>query len=203
MSFFDKFQLASIGAFLLMVVANTLRLRLGKGINPIAVGRGKKGLPLVIELFAFFALAVWLIEIVLRATHSAYRIFPAAIDPALLDFALVRMFGTFVVTVAILLFIFAFLSFGSSWRVGLDPKTPGQLVTGGAFSISRNPIFVALDLWFIGIFLVQGSVFFLVFALVAMLLIHTQILREEKLLTELHGQSYRDYLKRAPRYLIW
>jgi len=203
MSFFDKFQLASIGAFLLMVVANTLRLRLGKGINPIAVGRGKKGLPLVIELFAFFALAVWLIEIVLRATHSAYRILPAAIDPALLDLALVRMFGTFVVTVAILLFIFAFLSFGSSWRVGLDPKTPGQLVTGGAFSISRNPIFVALDLWFIGIFLVQGSVFFLVFALVAMLLIHTQILREEKLLTELHGQSYRDYLKRAPRYLIW
>src|SRR6185503_6232744 len=203
MSFFDKFQLASIGSFLLMVVANTLRLRLGKGINPIAVGRGKKGLPLVIELFAFFALAVWLIEIVLRATHSAYRIFPAAIDPALLDLALVRMFGTFVVTVAILLFIFAFLSFGSSWRVGLDPKTPGQLVTGGAFSISRNPIFVALDLWFIGIFLVQGSVFFLVFALVAMLLIHTQILREEKLLTELHGQSYRDYLKRAPRYLIW
>ena len=203
MSFFDKFQLASIGAFLLMVVANTLRLRLGKGINPIAVGRGKKGLPLVIELFAFFALAVWLIEIVLRATHSAYRIFPSTIDPALLDLSLVRMFGTFVVTVAILLFIFAFLSFGSSWRVGLDPKTPGQLVTGGAFSISRNPIFVALDLWFIGIFLVQGSVFFLVFALVAMLLIHTQILREEKLLTELHGQSYRDYLKRAPRYLIW
>jgi protein-S-isoprenylcysteine O-methyltransferase Ste14 len=203
MSFFDKFQLASIGAFLLMVAANTLRLRLGKGINPIAIGRGKRGLPLAIELFAFAALVVWLIEIVMRATHSAYRIFPAAIDPTLLELSVVRMIGTFVVTVAILLFIFAFLSFGSSWRVGLDPKTPGHLVTSGAFAISRNPIFVALDLWFVGIFLIQGSLFFLLFALVAILLIHTQILREEKLLTELYGQSYRDYLKRAPRYLVW
>jgi protein-S-isoprenylcysteine O-methyltransferase Ste14 len=203
MSFFDKFQLASIGAFLLMVAANTLRLRLGKGINPIAIGRGKGGLPLAVELFAFAALVIWLIEIVMRATHFAYRIFPAAVDPTLLDLSVVRMMGTFVVTVAILLFIFAFLSFGSSWRVGLDPKTPGHLVTSGAFAISRNPIFVALDLWFVGIFLIQGSLFFLLFALVAMPLIHTQILREEKLLTELYGQSYRDYLKRVPRYLVW
>jgi protein-S-isoprenylcysteine O-methyltransferase Ste14 len=203
MSFFDKFQLATIGAFLVMVAANTLRLRLVQGINPIAVGRGKKGLPLVIELFAFAALVVWLIEIILRATHSGYRIFPAAIDPTLLDSSIVRIIGTFVVTVAILLFILAFLSFGSSWRVGLDPKTPGQLVTGGAFSVSRNPIFVALDLWFIGTFLIQGTLFFLVFAAFALLLIHTQILREEKLLRDLYGESYHNYLKRTPRYLIW
>jgi len=34
------------------------------------------------------------------------------------------------------------ISFGKSFRVGIDPSRPGKLVTDGIFAYSRNPIYV-------------------------------------------------------------
>ena len=43
-----------------------------------------------------------------------------------------------------LLFLFwSLVSFGRSFRVGIDDENPDKLVTGGVFAWSRNPIYVA------------------------------------------------------------
>jgi protein-S-isoprenylcysteine O-methyltransferase Ste14 len=101
-----------------------------------------------------------------------------------------------------LLFLFATLvSFGRSFRVGIDDEKPDKLVTGGVFALSRNPIYVAF--WFIllGQFLVFPSLLLLVYLVAATGLFHRQVKREESYLAEHYGGEYADYCRRVRRYL--
>jgi len=100
-------------------------------------------------------------------------------------------------------FILALVSFGASWRIGIDAKTPGGLVTTGIFALSRNPIFVFLDLYAFGTFLINGTLGFLLFALVLAAGIHYQILQEESFLRRTYGTDYHDYCRRTARYFSW
>jgi len=101
------------------------------------------------------------------------------------------------------LFAMAFLSFGDSWRVGFDTKTPGALVTTGVFAVSRNPIYLFLDLWFVGILLINGTLIFLIVAALAVAVLHWQMLQEENYLLKLYGEAYRSYRAKTARYVIW
>jgi protein-S-isoprenylcysteine O-methyltransferase Ste14 len=58
-------------------------------------------------------------------------------------------------------------------------------------------------LWFVGIFLINGTLIFLVFAVLAIAVLHWQILQEEDYLLKLYGQPYRSYCAKAARYFIW
>lgn len=201
MSFYDYFQIAAAVAFLLILVGRALHMRLNRNINPIVIGGGKRGFRLAVELISFSGLAVWLIETFLYALHSRVRLFPWPLDVQLIDSEPARIAGVLLITVGLIIFVLAFVSFGDSWRVGFDVKTPGALVTTGIFAFTRNPIYVFLDLWFLGTFLINGRLIFLIFALLAFAVIHWQIHQEENFLRNLYGQDYRDYLKRTGRYV--
>lgn len=203
MGFFDYFQIASIAAFFIIVIGRALYLRLSRNINAIAIGGGKKGLVLAVELISFAGLLVWMAEILLYALHSGFRIFPAPLDTQLIDSLWAKLAGASLVSFGFLVFVLAFVSFGDSWRVGFDVKTPGALVTKGIFALSRNPIYVFLDLWFTGIFLINGTLIFLIFAVLTLAVQHWQILQEEDFLSKLYGQPYRDYCNRTARYILW
>ena len=199
MTFFDYFQIASVVIFLLIIASRVVYMKATRGVNPIAIGGGKKGLVLIVELFAFGGLVLWIIEMVAYALHANFHIFPSPLDMVLIDSNVARIAGVVLVSIGLLVFMAAFVSFGDSWRVGFDIKTPGALVTGGIFALSRNPIYVFLDLWFIGIFLLNGRLIFLIFALLTLVVIHWQILQEETFLTKLYGQPYDDYRGRTRR----
>ncbi len=201
MSFFDYFQIASVVMFVLIILVKTLYLRLKRNINPIAIGGGKTGLLLIVEIFAFTALLAWMIEILLYAFHSQFRIFPWPFDILLLDSPVAKLLGVVLISIGCVLFVMAYVSFGDSWRVGFDVQSPGALVTTGVFSFSRNPIYLFLNLWFIGTFLINGRLIFLVFAILAVVVQHWQILQEEAFLTNLYGQPYKNYLARTGRYV--
>jgi protein-S-isoprenylcysteine O-methyltransferase Ste14 len=198
--FFDYFTITSLILFLFVLVARALYLRFTQHVNPVAIGRGKRGFQLVFELYAFVGLVVWMIEVISYSLHRSLYIFPALLHLQIIDSTVARVVGVILVVFGFFIMIWAFVSFGNSWRVGLDVKTPGKLVTTGIFAVSRNPIYVFLNLWFLGIFLINGTLIFLLFALLAIVHLHYQILREEKFLTEVYGQAYRDYCARSGRY---
>lgn len=201
MNFFDYFQLGSVVLFLMIIICRAVYMNITRKINPIVIGGGKTGFRLVIELLAFTGLVLWITEMLLYAFHSTFHIFPAPLDQVLIDSPNARWIGVALVTIGALVFIGAFLSFGDSWRVGFDMKTPGSLVTGGIFAISRNPIYLFLDLWFVGTFLINGRLIFLIFALLAIADVHWQILQEEDYLRNLYGESYDAYCRRTRRYV--
>lgn len=199
-NFFDYFQIASLVLFLFVLVFKALYLRSTANINPIAIGRGKKGFRFLFELYAFAGLWVWATELFLYSLHTSFRIFPAPLDMLLIGSTTAKIAGVVLVTLGLVVFISAFVSFGESWRVGFDVKTPGKLVTTGIFAFTRNPIYVFLILWFVGIFLLNGTLIFLIFALLAIAHLHYQIRQEEKFCAALYGQPYHDYCAKTGRY---
>jgi protein-S-isoprenylcysteine O-methyltransferase Ste14 len=101
-----------------------------------------------------------------------------------------------------LLFLFwSLVSFGRSFRVGIDDENPDKLVTGGVFAWSRNPIYLAFWLILLGQFLVFPNWLLLVYLAAATWLFHRQIRREEVHLAQRYGAQYADYCARVRRYL--
>jgi protein-S-isoprenylcysteine O-methyltransferase Ste14 len=202
MSVFDCFQLATVAVIVAVIAIKAIYLRIVTGINPIVIARGK-GPWRIVEMSALGSLVLWVTEVLLHALHSRYDIDSQPLLFALLNSFAVKMAGFALVSAGLIIFVFAFLSFGNSWRIGIDRKTPGGLVTGGIFGITRNPIYVAFNLFFLGMFLLNGTIFFLIFALLASVSVHFQILREEEFLSRQYGESFEAYRKRTPRYLVW
>lgn len=103
--------------------------------------------------------------------------------------------------VAVCLFLWGLISFGISFRVGIDDETPGNLVTTGAFSYSRNPLYVAFAFELLGFFFTYPNIIFLFALIGGCCLFHRQILREEIFLKQVYGAEYEWYCKRVRRYL--
>jgi len=93
------------------------------------------------------------------------------------------------------------VSFGNSFRVGIDEQKPDNLVTTGVFAFSRNPIYVCFDIFFIGQFLIHRNIIIAVAIVGFALVIHRQILREEEFLSMHYGKEYEEYRSKVRRYL--
>jgi protein-S-isoprenylcysteine O-methyltransferase Ste14 len=77
-----------------------------------------------------------------------------------------------------------------------------HLVTTGAFSITRNPIYLGNTLLMLGVGLITGIAWFLPLAIAAAFLTQKlAIEREEKHLEARFGKKYRDYAKRVRRWI--
>jgi protein-S-isoprenylcysteine O-methyltransferase Ste14 len=86
------------------------------------------------------------------------------------------------------------------WRSGIDETDDHPLITSGPFAISRNPMFVLIQLGQLGLFLSLPSVFTLVCLVVGILVIRSQVRLEEVELQRRHGVAYVDYCRRVPRW---
>jgi protein-S-isoprenylcysteine O-methyltransferase Ste14 len=53
--------------------------------------------------------------------------------------------------------LWSLVSFGQSFRVGIDTDFPDKLVTTGVFAFSRNPIYVAFGFVLLGQFLIFSN----------------------------------------------
>jgi protein-S-isoprenylcysteine O-methyltransferase Ste14 len=93
------------------------------------------------------------------------------------------------------------VSFGQSFRVGIDTEHPDKLITSGIFAFSRNPIYTAFALVLLGQFLVTPHWIMLVALGAAGWLFHRQVLREEAYLKAHYGEEYAEYCKRVRRYI--
>ena len=78
-----------------------------------------------------------------------------------------------------------------------------QPVTKGLYRISRNPQQLSFFISFIGICVAIGSWSALFIQLVSCLFVHVRILAEEKACLQQYGDSYREYMKRVPRYFLF
>ncbi|WP_394892638.1 methyltransferase family protein [Mesorhizobium sp. AaZ16] len=81
-------------------------------------------------------------------------------------------------------------------------KASEHLVTTGAFSFTRNPIYLGNTLLMIGVGLITGIAWFLPLAIIAAFATQKlAIEREERHLEARFGKRYRDYAKRVRRWI--
>jgi protein-S-isoprenylcysteine O-methyltransferase Ste14 len=113
-----------------------------------------------------------------------------------------RALGWLLFLGGLVLTLVAQVQMGASWRIGIDDR-PTQLVTGGLFTFSRNPIFSGMFLTLAGVVLISPAVWTLAGGAVAVVVVSLQVRLEERNLASIHGNTYIRYASRVGRFVPW
>jgi protein-S-isoprenylcysteine O-methyltransferase Ste14 len=140
--------------------------------------------------------ALFYFYIVFAATFN----FPNVSKQEFFHFEVISWVGAFFCLAGLSLLLWSLVSFGQSFRVGIDTEHPDQLITSGIFALSRNPIYVAFAFILLGQFLIFSNWILLVYIGAAIWLFHRQVLREEDYLKQHYGNEYLEYCDRVSRY---
>jgi protein-S-isoprenylcysteine O-methyltransferase Ste14 len=184
--------LASLAIVLLMAMVITRVLLMRRsGIKAMKFGELDK------KDFLIPPFALFYFYIVFAAAFG----WPTVSQQRFFDSEALAWVGAFLCGLGLLLFLFTLVSFGRSFRVGIDADHPDKLVTTGVFAFSRNPIYVAFWIILLGQFLVFPNGILLVYLGAATWLFHRQVLREEAYLIQHYGGEYSEYCARVRRYV--
>src|SRR5262249_33894248 len=124
---------------------------------------------------------------------------PIASTQTFFHYELLSWAGVLLCLAGLVLLLLSLISFGKSFRVGIDVDQPDKLVTTGVFAFSRNPIYVGFGCILLGQFLVFPNWILLVYLAAGIWLFHRQVLREEEFLRQHYGQEYAEYCNRVRR----
>jgi protein-S-isoprenylcysteine O-methyltransferase Ste14 len=154
-----------------------------------------------------------------RLHHTVFRLFRSAIlvvclartiwprlDSLLIPLpflwsSIVLIGGNILLIVSFAAILYVHFYMAQDWRSGIDESDQPALVTTGPFAITRNPMFLLIQLGQLGLFLSLPSVFTLVCLIVGVVIIHRQVRLEEVHLAQSHGGHYDDYRGKLPRWL--
>lgn len=116
----------------------------------------------------------------------------------------VQYVGIAIALAGIAVFITAMVIMKSNWRAGVEASHRTKLVRNGIHRISRNPAFLGFDLFYIGFALAFCNPVMLIFLVFCAVMLHLQILEEEKFLPLAFGKEYADYKQSVDgRYFIF
>lgn len=199
MDFFDYFETTTFIFFWSLFLARGIQLRL-HGVNPFVLGVQRKSIKGTLEKIFLIGFRVLTAELISHSLKLGIHIFPQRWHVNLFSIIPLRIAGVTLSVIALAIFVSALISFGHSWRVGIDRIHPGELVTTGIFALTRNPIYLFLDLYFFSVWLIYSNLFFLFFALIIILVNHHLIRQEEQFLLKQYGEEYRNYLRKVRQY---
>jgi protein-S-isoprenylcysteine O-methyltransferase Ste14 len=143
-------------------------------------------------------LILWSIFVVITALDVNL---PQIISIYLINIFWLKYVGILFCYIGLIIFLLALISFGKAWRIGIDQQNSNDLITSGIFKYSRNPIFLFMDIYFMGITLIYPNIIFVVVTFCMIIGIHLQIIREERFLMNKFGEKYIEYKKQTRRYI--
>lgn len=200
MNGFEIFPFISFLILLILISGRVVFLK-RKGVQ-VSSDSGKKNKPVLLLFFAFLLIILmWLFELIKPAFQISFSVLPEWIVNPLIESFLMKIAGVIVICFALLFMLITLLHFKNSLRFGLNKKNAGELITTGVFAFSRNPFFLSLNFYFLGIALLQPNLFFMGFAILTLVSIHFFILKEEKFIRSVYGDKYLEYLRKVRRYL--
>lgn len=160
-----------------------------KGITTHQIGKRKeKKLHTVETLMSVATFSVVIIQ--LLSIFFDWNIMPSG----------ARFTGFCIAGIGDIFFLISVTYMKDSWRAGIPEKDKTKLVTDGIYKFSRNPAFVGFDFMYIGILLMFFNIGTLLFSLFSIMMLHLQILQEEKYMAKTFGEEYLEY-KKVFRYI--
>lgn len=110
--------------------------------------------------------------------------------------------GTAMYVTGIIMALWARNTMQQSWGIpGEHAAQQNKLVTSGPFSFSRNPIYLAFILIYVG-FCVAIRSWLVILRIPLILYFYISAIREEKLLEKNFGEKYIRYKTKVPRFLF-
>ncbi len=102
-------------------------------------------------------------------------------------------------------FILGFAALGAMRRAGtsVKPYKPTTvLLTEGPFRLTRNPLYLAMTIQYVGLALLFNALWAIALLPLALVVVHvTVIQREERYLEQQFGEEYRAYKARVRRWI--
>lgn len=161
-----------------------------QGIRTHQIGRRReKGLHTVETLMSVATLGVVVVQ--LAAIVSGHSHMPPS----------GRLAGFAVGIAGDAVFLASVLCMKDSWRAGIPESDKTKLVVSGIYSVSRNPAFLGFDMMYLGVAMIYLNIPVALFSLFAQIMLHLQILQEEKYMAASFGSEYVNYKQRVLRYL--
>jgi len=134
-----------------------------------------------------------------KAAYWIYQLSTAAILVYMLflkiETAPIELFyaGLFVCAIGLVLCILTVIDFSKPSQTGIN--------VNGLYRVSRNPMYIAFFIYFIGCVLLTQSLLLLGFVLIFQITEHWMILSEERWCVQEFGEEYRQYMKKVRRYI--
>lgn len=161
-----------------------------QGIRTHQIGRRReKGLHTVETIMSIATLGVVIVQ--LAAIVSGHSHMPPV----------GRLAGFAVGIAGDAVFLTSVLCMKDSWRAGIPESDKTKLVVSGIYSVSRNPAFLGFDMMYLGVAMIYLNIPVVLFSLFAQIMLHLQILQEEKYMTASFGSEYVNYKQKVLRYL--
>ena len=200
MNLLGIFPLFGFLAIILLIIFKIVLLR-RKGIIMHKSGTGHRRSVFVLNFIFLIILAVWLAALTEQTFYPTASCLPGVLTKIMIESIVLEAAGTIVITLSVVAMFITISHFRESMRFGMSFENKGALITSGIFSISRNPFFLSLNLFFIGQAMVFPAIIFIAMAVLAVTSIHFYILREEKFMVQGYTDDYLKYKQRVRRYL--
>lgn len=151
----------------------------------------------------------WAVTILraIRAVFLSSSLVLYAVNPAwlsLLDVSLsawMRWTGVVLGMVSLGLYAWSRMMLGSEWSSCLRMQQAHQLVTSGPYARIRHPIYLAMLTFMTSITLIAANGLFIALLLFSIVDLALRIPKEERMMIEVLGDEYRDYMGRTGRLL--
>ena len=194
MTLFQIVALTLLTVFYVIYITKMLILK-KQHIQGTLLGKGKKPkdkavIEIILKIFTFLIVPIQFGSVIF--CEYIYNLsFPLP----------VHIIGFVLLFLGDLVFLSAVITMRNNWRAGYSYEQDTKLVTGGIYKISRNPAFVAFDLLYLGCALAYPNIINLIFTVAVIILLHVQILGEEKFLEDKFGEKYLEYKRKVRRYI--
>lgn len=92
------------------------------------------------------------------------------------------------------------VALGKEWSPQLQLRKEHHLVTTGPYARIRHPLYTAMIGYGTGLALVTANWLFIIFAIIAAGLTFARVPKEEQMLIQKFGESYKAYMQRTGRF---
>jgi len=112
---------------------------------------------------------------------------------------LLRWFGLFITIVSIPIIIWVHQTLGKAYSYALETKSEQSLITTGPFRRLRHPLYSAHNLFNLGMIFLTLNIPLTIFAIIGVPLTYVRMRDEERMMFEMFGEDYKEYMKQTGR----
>ena len=202
-SYLGYIQIGFFVTYVSLFTWRILYMRWHEGVKAVSLSPNGNRLRGILTISLISSLVAWFVIMIAGILHPHLRFLHFPLGARLIDSLHTELVGVVLVALGFAFFISAWVTLGNFWRVGNREEKKNELVTEGVYAISRNPIYLFFVLYLSGIFLINGTLIFLIFAVMVALNLHYLTLEEETFLSRVHGVIYENYCAVTGRYITW
>lgn len=196
---FTRFYLAGYFTFVAVFYAVRMSAKKRAGIHKVVFpGETFSSAWWNYAFFRFFRIAIWAV-CVFRCIYPSLDSTIGYFDS--LNFWPMILLGNLLLTGGFFATMIVHMGHGSSWRSGVDPQGPEQLITDGLYRFSRNPMFLCIAIAQLGFFLALPSVFSLICLAFGWYTLYGQTIAEEGSLKIHFPDEYARYITNVRRWI--